>query len=59
MDDEEVDEELEFTEFKLPATPCSAFPGTPRKISVMMRRASLGYLLFHPDDARRQLDDER
>jgi len=51
---EETEEDLSVSECALPAVPCSALPGTAEKILVMMRRASRGELLFHPDDARRE-----
>ena len=30
-----------------------AQPGTPEKMSVMLRRAETGYAIFHPDDPER------
>jgi hypothetical protein len=32
-------------------TPTTALPGTPEKVEVLIRRARLGYHLFHPLDA--------
>lgn len=37
--------------------PTKALPGTPEKVQVLIRRAELGLILFHPLDARTNEDD--
>jgi hypothetical protein len=35
--------------------PTTALPGTPEKVKVLMQRASMGYPLWHPQDAQKNV----